>query len=202
MRRIVAVSQRVDVLADRGERRDSLDQRWELLLADCGLLALRIPNNPEQAIALLEAVRPQGVLLTGGNDIAAYGGDAPERDATEAILIDWAKARNQPLFAVCRGLQMLVHRCGTNLVKVKDHAGTRHRIQLDGGTHDVNSYHHWGFFEAPMGFRVWARAEDTSVEGIRHDTLPIVGVMWHPERESPSRSRDRDMIRTFFESNA
>jgi gamma-glutamyl-gamma-aminobutyrate hydrolase PuuD len=201
MRRIVAVSQRVDVLADRGERRDSLDQRWELLLADCGLLALRIPNNPAQAMALLEAVQPQGVLLTGGNDITAYGGDAPERDATEAVLIDWAKAGRQPLFAVCRGLQMLMHRCGANLVRVEDHAGTRHRVQLEDGTDDVNSYHHWGFFEPPAGFRVWARAADTSVEGVRHDTLPIVGIMWHPERESPSRSRDRDMIRAFFESN-
>ena len=44
--RRIALSQRVEVLADRGERRDSLDQRWSGLLRTCDLLPLPIANDP------------------------------------------------------------------------------------------------------------------------------------------------------------
>ena len=38
------ISQRVEVFADRDERRDALDQRWAALLESLGLTALPMPN--------------------------------------------------------------------------------------------------------------------------------------------------------------
>lgn len=80
----IAVSQRVDCHPDRGERRDALDQRWPHFLAACGLLPVVLPNRPELGVPLLDRTAPAGLLLTGGNDLAVMGGDAPERDETEA----------------------------------------------------------------------------------------------------------------------
>ena len=48
----IFVTQRVDVLEDRNETRDSLDQKWSSLLMACELLPVIVPNNLEAAQAL------------------------------------------------------------------------------------------------------------------------------------------------------
>lgn len=55
MTKIVLVSQRVDVVASYGERRDALDQRWAEFLAGLGYLAVPVPNHPAAAAALAAA---------------------------------------------------------------------------------------------------------------------------------------------------
>lgn len=199
--RLIAVSQRVDVIAGRNERRDALDQRWTGFLEACGLLPVAVPNaaSPALVAAWLEAVAPVGILLTGGNDLAAYGGDAPERDAVETRLVEHAVRRRLPLLAVCRGLQMLMHHFGLRLEPVTGHAGTNHPVVLDdGGTDSVNSYHNWGFQSVPPGFTAWATAPDGVVEAVRHDALPLLGMLWHPERNAPYRAVDLDLVRRHF----
>jgi putative glutamine amidotransferase len=49
---------------------------------------------------------------------------------------------------------------------------------------------------APL--RVVASAEDGSVEAVRHNTLPWVGIMWHPEREPTFRSEELALLRNMF----
>ena len=199
MNRFVAVTQRVEDIATRQERRDALDQRWTRLLRDCGLCTLPLPNDVAAARALIEAVAPVGVVLTGGNDLAAVGGDAPERDATEAMLIDWAMASRTPIFAVCRGLQLLAHHFGVPLEKAEGHAGSDHTVRRpDGSETRVNSYHDWAFRTPPPGFTVEAMAHDETIEAIRHRDAPIRGVMWHPERNDPISATDLALINDLF----
>lgn len=191
MSRIVAISQRVEISVPHGERRDALDQRWWDFLAVCGFVPLPIPNQPDAAQTLLQTVAPLGVILSGGNDLAAYGGDAPERDETEAGLLDWASRNERPVMAVCRGLQFLTHHHGAALSHDSKHAGPRHTVELETGQEiSVNSYHNWTLKAAPVGFQVWARAADGTVEGIRSADGRIVGQMWHPEREAPFDTGD------------
>lgn len=197
MTRIV-LSQRVDIIADRGERRDALDQRWTALLRACGFLALPMANDPEVCRAVLEQLQPDGVLLTGGNDLAAYGGDAPERDATEAAMIDWASASRRPLLGVCRGMQMLARHFGAGLVRVEGHVTTRHAVLTAAGRIEVNSFHNWAVTEIPAGCEVTATAEDGTIEAFRHTALPIAAIAWHPERETPWSKRDMSFLRSFF----
>ena len=198
MSRVVAISQRVDVIKMRAERRDALDQRWSPLLERCDLMELRIPNQVDRARALIEAVKPIGVILTGGNDLAAFGGEAPERDATEAMLIDWARDGGRPLFAVCRGLQMLMHHCGAKLSRVVGHTGTRHLIEGESGRQELTPTTTGDFNVAPAGFSVLARASDGTIEAVRHEQAPIHGIMWHPERETPVRDADITLICALF----
>ena len=82
--KLIFVTQRIDEAVSYAERRDALDQRWAVLLEKLGCAALPVPNHPKTAAALLERVRPDGILLTGGNDPASCGGNAPERDETDA----------------------------------------------------------------------------------------------------------------------
>lgn len=199
MQPLVVLSQRVDVYPERGERRDALDSRWMNVLSHCGLAGIALPNHPLQAAILLDRLSPAGICLTGGNDIVAYGGDAPERDATEALMIDWAQRNGKPILAVCRGLQLLMHRNGIPLEKVADHVAVRHPVQTnDGVVHPVNSYHNWGFRQVPKNYEILATAPDGSIEAVRSHNHRILGIMWHPERNEPCDSADIESIKELF----
>ncbi|MCG5531304.1 gamma-glutamyl-gamma-aminobutyrate hydrolase family protein [Halorhodospira halochloris] len=46
-----------------------------------------------------------------------------------------------------------------------------------------------------------AWAEDGSVEALRHSDLPWLGIMWHPERDTPTAEADRKLITTHLGAN-
>src|SRR2546427_1097592 len=68
-----------------------------------------------------------GLMLTGGDDVAPsrYGEPAhetvveaePGRDEFEIALVNAARARALPIFAICRGVQVLNVACGGTLVQ-------------------------------------------------------------------------------------
>lgn len=189
----VFLTQRVEHIESIGERRDALSQEWAALAEACGFLPLPVPNDLPTVQRLLEELPPDGIVLTGGNDLADYGGDAPERDAVEAWLIDQAVERRIPLLGVCRGTQMLLRRFGTPLQRVEGHVRVEHPL-TNGDT--VNSFHGWGAVECrkPLAPRAWSA--DGVLEAVGHQDCPwIHGIMWHPERYHPPRERDLAFIK-------
>ena len=68
-----------------------------------------------------------GLMLTGGDDVApARYGEArdertvevePERDEFEIALVSAARTSNLPIFAICRGVQVLNVACGGTLIQ-------------------------------------------------------------------------------------
>ncbi len=194
----VAITQRVSVVPAYGERHDCLDQAWTRFLAACGLLPLLLPNVTETALALCEAGGTAGVVLTGGNDLAAWGGDAPERDAVEYALLDWAERRGMPVLGVCRGMQVIQQRFSIALRRVEGHVAQRQVIRIDGEPREVNSYHHFAAFDSRPPLDVWGVADDGVVKAIRHSAQPITGIMWHPERSAPFSPADVELFRRVF----
>ncbi len=196
--RIVAVTQRVMVVPEYGERRDCLDQAWPAFLAKCGLTSLALPNVLEAALALCEITKVGGVVLTGGNDLEQCGGDAPERDAVEFALLDWAQKRELPVLGVCRGMQVIQRRFGIDLHRVEGHVARRKIIRVEGEPREVNSFHHFAALESRPPLNTWAIADDGVVKAVRHGTQPITGIMWHPERCRPFLSADVELFREVF----
>ena len=192
----IALTQRVQVLSDIQERRDALSQEWASLSAVCGFLPMLLPNVLPVAEQLLKEQPPHGILLTGGNDLVSYGGDAPERDEVEHALIEYAIKTHTPLLGVCRGMQMLLDHFGTPLVPVEGHVRTCH--MLDNGD-TVNSFHSFGAISCNPPLRVLCSSQDGVVEGVQHTEYPwICGIMWHPERYHPMRERDISTIKELF----
>jgi len=156
-----------------------------------------------------------GLLMVGGEDIGptAYGAtphpatDPPNvvRDEAEAALLHAAIARDMPVLAVCRGMQLLNVVYGGNLVQeIGDHTdaaphrprlGTfgRHDVDVEGGrlqdlvgplVTGVHSHHHQGLGELGEGLAITARSEDGLPEAIEDARKRfMLGVLWHPEED-------------------
>lgn len=156
-----------------------------------------------------------GLLLTGGVDVDPHAyGEAPhptvELDATrddyELALATLAIARDLPLLAICRGVQVLNVAAGGTLIQdlpsqhpsATPHAinesrnAIAHDVSITPGTClsvllgtpaiAVNSRHHQAVKDAAPGFVVSAVSPDGIVEAIERPASAFcVGVQWHPE---------------------
>jgi putative glutamine amidotransferase len=176
-----------------------------------------ILSNDDDPAAVLDRV--DGILLSGGLDVdpSQYGQaphattePAPERDAFEIPLSREAVQRDVPLFAICRGVQVLNVAEGGSLVQdipsalatdvghavnePKNHQthaiavspGSRLASALGGATPatacPVNSRHHQAVGAVAPGFVVSATSPDGIVEAIERPASTFcLGVQWHPE---------------------
>lgn len=194
MKRIF-ITQRVEIIEGIKERRDALSQEWAGLALACGFLPVLVPNRPELAREMLKE-EPQGIILTGGNNLVCCGGDAPERDETERLCIEYALSHGSPLLGVCRGMQMLLHYFGTPMERVEGHVGVRHSLST-GQT--VNSFHGWGARMCQPPLVPLAYSGDGVVEAVVHGEFRnIQGIMWHPERYHPLREKEIKWLRSMF----
>lgn len=192
----VALTQRVQVLPEINERRDCLSQDWTQLAATCGFTPILLPNNQAVVKDMLANLPLSGVILTGGNDLASLGGDAPERDALEHMLIDYAIDNQFPLLGVCRGMQVLLEHFDIPLKKIENHVGVRHVIS---NGCEVNSFHSYGVTRCKSPLMELCYSLDGVVEAVQHIKCPwIWGMMWHPEREHPMQELDVGLIKELF----
>ena len=219
---------------DGDTSRVRLTAAYVTALENAGLIPLIVPplSNDRAAASILGSV--SGLVLTGGEDVdpSRYGEDRHEkvrsvnaaRDATEAALIQEAKARRIPVLAICRGIQILNVALGGTLIQdipsqcttaiVHDEEGARdsrsHEIAIEPGSliaraigteHcTVNSFHHQSVKRVADGMRITARSPDGVVEGIESTdkTWWAMGVQWHPEEMTESSEPwDRGLFRAF-----
>ncbi len=195
----VLFTQRVEIIESYGERRDCADQRIAEFIIGCGYIPVPVLNNHELANDIVDVLVPCGIVLTGGNSLVKYGGNAPERDSMDKELICLAMKKGIPLYGFCRGMQSILDFFGNKLMDVNGHVAVRHFIKGDEGEFVVNSYHNQACLElSNNNLKAVMKTEDGVIEMVRHSRLPIVGTMWHPEREEPFSDRDINRIKNLF----
>lgn len=154
-----------------------------------------------------EPEKYDGLLLCGGMDIhpSRYGeevnGSVNMEEARDNSEFPLAKAfieAGKPVFGICRGFQLLNIHFGGSLIQHIDTASD-HRVTGGEAVHlvtaeegfftdtygkefPVNSYHHQAVGKLGEGLKVTLRAKDGIVEGFDHQSLPVFGVQFHPER--------------------
>lgn len=151
-----------------------------------------------------------GLLLPGGGDIdpARFGQELngstridPELDGQQfSIFRDFFDA-GKPVFGICRGCQIINVALGGTMIQHLPCADTHKGIVgggdfyhsasaepgsvlygLYGGEFSVNSHHHQGCDRIGEGLKCTLRAADGTVEAVEHESRPVLGVQWHPER--------------------
>lgn len=198
----VVFTQRVEVIESYNERRDCADQRISDFIRTCGFLPVPIPNYPKIAEEIVETINPSGIVLVGGNSLVKYGGNAPERDETDKILIDLAIRKSIPLYGFCRGMQSILDYFGESLVKVSGHVAVHHEVKGVEGTDFVNSYHNEACISLKSNDLIpLLSTDDGVIEKVKHSVYQIVGTMWHPEREKPFREKDIRLLTTLIGGN-
>ncbi len=194
---VVGITQRSLAPTEFGELRYGLDRRWFSFLAGCGLVAVPLPNLAEVAVDSARVLGLRGIVFSGGDNLAAYGGPACGRDETERALLGWATDTGVPVLGVCRGAQLLLDAFGVGLVPVGGHVATRHVIDGDAAPRTVNSYHRYAAHAVTPPLRITATAGDV-VEAFEHRDAPVAGIMWHPEREDTVDPEDVLLFRRMF----
>lgn len=205
----ICVTTRRDPVEGRDELRDGLDSSWLEIFDLLSITPFVVPNSLTALPRFLDEVKPEGFLLTGGNDLAhlpSASNPALTRDAVEVKILDLAKKLRLPVVGVCRGFQIINDFEGGQLVPVGGHVASRHALELIGETShrlpdEVNSFHSWGITGASLAksLKPIAKSKDGYVEAAEHQSLPWLGIMWHPERERPFKETDLALLSAFFQ---
>ena len=176
-----------------------------------GARPLLVPPSEDGVEETLDAL--DGILFSGGADLdpGAYGAEShpetngvrPERDRAEIALLEAALARDMPVLAVCRGVQVMNVARGGDLVQhLPDVVGNEshreikgtfsvHPVRIEDGSKlgavvgdraPVKSSHHQGLGRVGEGLREVAWADDGTIEGVEDPGRRFaLGVLWHPE---------------------
>ena len=137
-----------------------------------------------------------GLLLPGGGDIR---GPLP---GTETFLVDSFVRSRRPILGICRGMQALnVYFGGTLHDQIAGHqlaAGDMVHptcaeglpAELLGDAPYVTSNHHQAVNALGRGLSDCQWGSDGVIEAVIHTSLPVLGVQYHPERQSFSHRRE------------
>jgi carbamoyl-phosphate synthase small subunit len=161
------------VCYDFGVKRNSLRE-----LAQLGVRTTVVPASTPAAEVL--ALNPDGIFLSNGP------GDPASMNKEVAEIRELLKAK-VPTFGICFGHQLLGRAFGGSTFKlVFGHRGGNQPVkELSNTNVEITSHNH--------GFAVSAESlppevevthinlNDQCVEGMRHRTLPVISVQYHPE---------------------
>ncbi len=222
---------------DKHTPRYGMGQNYVHALEAAGAAPILIPVlNQEAGLRSLYG-HLDGLLLPGGIDVAPHQyGQSPhpklgevdeELDRVELALARWALADDLPIFAICRGIQMLnvaaggslYQEIGAQLPQALDHRTRQgqprdyhaHTIEIVPGsrlasivgpaTMPVNTHHHQAVQSLAPGFVVTATAPDGVVEAIEHPAHRFVlGVQFHPEEMQHNDPRAAALFRAFVQA--
>jgi putative glutamine amidotransferase len=224
----------------------SLSDAYPRALLAAGGVPVVAACHPDRRYVASVLERCDGVLLSGGEDLqpelyspglppglrATVKLVEPERDAFELLLIAEVFRQQKPLFAICRGHQILnVALGGTLFVDLPsqrpDAVGHRRLDRKYDPVHDVdllpgsrlatllrarqvgvNSTHHQAVDQLAGLLAATARSPDGLVEAMElapahAGALPwLLSVQFHPERLVPAHRRFRALFRDFVRACA
>jgi putative glutamine amidotransferase len=223
-------------------------QNYLNILAEYGATALILAPDTPVILAGKGLIRPDavgrlpatvlddldGVIFSGGGDVdpryfgEPLNGTDPDsidhlRDELELNLGQAALQQDIPVFAICRGCQVLNVAAGGKLVQHFDHHrakpgdGTYHGVDLLPTSRlrqivgqpglQVNTYHHQGVDHATLSprFAPAALAEQDTwlIEAYESQSHRwVVGVQWHPERIFELEEGHRRLWESFLQACA
>ena len=145
---------------------------------------IKVVRNDEATVEQLASMEPSHLIVSPG----------PGNPTSAGISVEAIKsfAGKIPILGICLGHQAIGEAFGAKIVQAKfiKH-GIVEDIDLDGRgifrtigkTAKFTRYHSLVIDESTLSkdFEITARAQDGDIMGVRHKTMPIEGVQFHPE---------------------
>jgi putative glutamine amidotransferase len=222
---LIGIIGRVMSFADEG-RRDafSSSQPYSRAVATSGglpVLLPPLPRAPQMADHYLDQL--DGLLLPGGGDVEPHRyGQQPTTDSLygmvslhdefDLAMVRAAIARDMPVLAICRGMQVLNVAQGGTLVQDLDAEGhwmSEHPIVVTDGSllaaalgttalRHCYSVHHQGLDRLGDGIVPVAHDEHGMVEAVEFTGASwVVGVQWHPEDTTSAEPAQQRLFDAF-----
>ena len=156
-----------------------------------------------------------GFIIIGGDDINPkfYNenndnnlskGIEEITDSIDQKILNYAISHHIPTLGICRGIQAMAAFMNGSLYQDIYFANLNHPQEnkkhcvtkvsntkltsLLPESFLVNSYHHQSVKDLPDGFITTFVNQDV-IEAIEHQTLPLIGIQWHPERFYTNESK-------------
>lgn len=165
------------------------------------------------------------LILAGGQDVSpryykqtktVQGSYLEKRDQFELALMDEALKQGKPVFAVCRGMQLMNVFFGGDL-KQELHSYTEiahmqnpipkeqpaHELltqktsilrSIYGKQAEVNSFHNQGVNRVAREFQEAACCSDGLVEAIENKPRRLLGVQWHPDFAFTTQPKEMEVF--------
>jgi putative glutamine amidotransferase len=204
----ILVSQRLIQDSKTQEIRAALDVAWASIFKQLDVLPIPVAYDVNlDSYFKIDGI--VGVLLTGGNDLNHLAPDSlnEKRDNLERNLLQKALTHKLPCIGICRGAEFIAHYFGGVIAPVTDHVKPQHSLQLtDAGNYlgqffplnfVVNSFHNFGIIKLGPEFKALALHQDQTIEAFASDKMPILGIMWHPER-NPIQNETINLLKNFW----
>jgi carbamoyl-phosphate synthase small subunit len=158
-----------------------------------------IPFN-ENIEKNLEAIEFDGIFLSNGP------GDPRIVDETDALIKKYSE-RNVPITAICFGHQLIAKAFDLEVEKLTfgHHGGNHPVLETETGKVFITAQNH-NYSVKPEALErsndwefTWKNLFDNSVEGMKHKTLPIECVQFHPEASPGPNEANAKVFRSFYE---
>jgi len=227
-------------IQDAEKRRYTLGKNYIRSLIACGATPILLPTSLDHAAWRDLYAEADGVLLTGGGDVepTVFGEEKhpttddinPERDNIEIALAQWTLKDDTPMFAICRGIQVVNVALGGSLIQdipsqygqSIEHRGSAVGAARDQVLHDVciepgaritevfgpgnvgvNSFHHQAIKALGDGLIVTSRAPDGIIESVEAPGHRYyLGVQWHPEDMTTGREDMLALFQSFVDASS
>lgn len=164
----ILISQIENIRPPRNFVFDALERAYYTFLSKHQLIPVpNIVKVPDNAYDCL--------ILTGGPDSEA-------RNLTENLLYQDALNKSKPILGICHGAFAINDICGGENGTVEGHVDQQTQITLEGEKHIVKCYHSQSIKTLADGFVATSIDTQGNIESFQHESLPIFGVLWHPER--------------------
>jgi anthranilate synthase/aminodeoxychorismate synthase-like glutamine amidotransferase len=165
---------------------------------------VEVRRNDQISVSGVEGMRPQKIVISPG--------PCTPREAGISVELIRAMARTTPILGVCLGHQAIGEAFGGRIVRAKNLMhGKTSRVEHDGknifsglpSPMTATRYHSLIVSEEhlPAELQVTARTTESDgtsvIMGLRHRSLPVEGVQFHPE--SVLTEGGKQLIKNFLE---
>ena len=186
-------------------------------IAAAGFLPVLVPSLADTNTVAEIMDRVDALVLTG----AIKESDKDKRNEFDFMLIRMALERGLPVVGFCRGHQMINRYFGGKIEQIPGDLSPKivhkgkvsayikdafHEMEVVPGSRlsrsvknrrrvTINTSHKYHVTKLGEGLKVTARSDDGVIEALEHETLPVTGFQFHPERSFRSYPEHLDMIR-------